>query len=140
MISTTSLYRASVYAEALEHISGDMGEDEQTVFFSGSSRGEAENLMRVLMSSHWKRPIDSIKFFRSSSESELLDASLSNQSMGDQRLFEQGSEDGKPAYNTNVLILAPLWAERLVIAKMALEDSGLATKNKARIALVKYKA
>jgi hypothetical protein len=39
-----------------------------------------------------------------------------------------------------VLILAPLWAERLVIAKMALEDSGLATKNKARIALVKYKA
>lgn len=138
MSSTTSLYRASVYADPLEHISGDMGEDEQTVFFSGSNRGDAEHLMQVLMSAHWRRPINSIKFYRSSSESELIAVSFSNPNMGDQRLFEQGSDDGKPAYNTDVLILAPLWAERLVIAKIALEDSGLAKKNKSRVALVKY--
>lgn len=94
---------------------------ERVVFVDAQTRNEAKQTLHVLLSQLWRVPEDSLEFYNLESEFEVLSRAVGQVSTGDLRLFEIGTEGGKPLYigaklNDQPLLLLTESLQRLTMA------------------------
>ncbi len=71
---------------------------ERVVFFEASTRTEAHQHLKELLSALWVVSPETIEYYNLDDEVEMISYSVGGEASGDHRFFESGMAHGQPMY------------------------------------------